>query len=84
MKVKYYLDETDQIEVDGHILSRLYLAENQNMVTMVKVYEKTNSLRIIADEEMVKLSPELYDDIVRGLLNPRNKNKAYYSEYSYY
>ena len=26
-KVKYYLDKTDQIEVDGHILSRLYLAE---------------------------------------------------------
>ena len=25
-KVKYYLDETDQIEVDGHTLSRLYLA----------------------------------------------------------
>lgn len=24
--VKYYLDETDQIEVDGHTLSRLYLA----------------------------------------------------------
>ena len=27
-KVKYYLDETDQIEVDGHTLSRLYLAEH--------------------------------------------------------
>lgn len=27
-KIKYYLDETDQIEVDGHTLSRLYLAEN--------------------------------------------------------
>lgn len=26
-KVNYYLDETDQIEVDGHTLSRLYLAE---------------------------------------------------------
>ena len=26
-KVEYYLDKTDQIEVDGHILSRLYLAE---------------------------------------------------------
>lgn len=26
-KVKYYLDETDQIEVDGHTISRLYLAE---------------------------------------------------------
>ena len=26
-RVKYYLDETDQIEVDGHTLSRLYLAE---------------------------------------------------------
>lgn len=26
-EVKYYLDETDQIEVDGHTLSRLYLAE---------------------------------------------------------
>lgn len=27
-KVKYHLDEADQIEVDGHTLSRLYLAEN--------------------------------------------------------
>lgn len=27
-KVKYYLDKTDQIEVDGHTLSRLYLAEH--------------------------------------------------------
>ena len=27
-KIKYYLDETDQIEVDGHTLSRLYLAES--------------------------------------------------------
>ena len=27
-KIKYYLDETDQIEVDGHTLSRLYLAED--------------------------------------------------------
>ena len=26
-KVNYYLDQTDQIEVDGHTLSRLYLAE---------------------------------------------------------
>lgn len=54
------------------------------MIAMVKVYEKIGTLRIIADEEMSKLSPEMYNDIVRGLLNPRNKNKAYYSEYSYY
>lgn len=26
-KIQYYLDETDQIEVDGHILSRLYVKE---------------------------------------------------------
>lgn len=55
-----------------------------DMAVMVKVYEKTDTLRIIADEEMSQLGPEMYDDIVRGLLNPRNKNKAYYSEYSYY
>ena len=55
-----------------------------DMIAMVKVYEKSGTLRIIADEEMSKLSPEIYDDIVSGLLNPRNKNKTYYSEYSYY
>lgn len=54
------------------------------MIAMVKVYEKSGTIRIIADEEMSKLSPEMYDDIVRGLLNPRNKNKVYYSEYSYH
>lgn len=27
-KIQYYLDETDQIEVDGHTLSRLYVKEN--------------------------------------------------------
>lgn len=55
-----------------------------DMIAMVKVYEKTGTIRVIADEEMSKLSPEMYNDIVRGLLNPRNKNKTYYSEYSYY
>ena len=59
-------------------------AYGMDMIAMVKVYEKTNALRIIADEEMSQLSPEMYDDIVRGLLNPRNKNKTYYSEYSYH
>lgn len=53
-----------------------------DMIAMVKVYEKIGTLRIIADEEMSKLSPEMYGDIVCGLLNPRNKNKTYYSEYS--
>ena len=45
---------------------------------------RNRTIRIIADEEMSKLSPEIHDDIVRGLLNPRNKDKTYYSEYSYY
>ena len=44
-KIKYYLDETDQIEVDGHTLSRLYLAEHHthaltvrhNMLFLVKI-----------------------------------------------
>ena len=54
------------------------------MIAMVKVYEKSGTIRVIADEEMVKLSPEMHDDIVCGLLNPRNKNKTYYSEYSYH
>lgn len=27
-KIQYYLDKTDQIEVDGHTLSRLYVKEN--------------------------------------------------------
>lgn len=52
------------------------------MIAMVKVYEKSGTIRIIADEEMSKLSSEMYVDIVRGLLNPRNKDKTYYSEYS--
>lgn len=44
-KVKYYLDETDQIEVDGHTLSRLYLAENPkpNSVSRYAVFGEDNS-----------------------------------------
>lgn len=50
-KVKYYLDETDQIEVDGHTLSRLYLAElypklESNKRTRYAIYGKDNSDRI--------------------------------------
>ena len=44
-KVKYYLDETDQIEVDGHTLSRLYLANvsiNKKYMSSYAVYGKDN------------------------------------------
>lgn len=30
-KINYYLDYSDQIEVDGHTLSRLYLSPNQSI-----------------------------------------------------
>lgn len=46
-KVKYYLDETDQIEVDGHTLSRLYLAENPKpgSVSHEAIFGEDNSNR---------------------------------------
>lgn len=37
-KIKYYLDETDQIEVDGHTLSRLYLAEHHPRLDKASQY----------------------------------------------
>lgn len=51
-KVKYYLDETDQIEVDGHTLSRLYLAEaipelESNKRTKYAIYGHDNSDRVL-------------------------------------
>lgn len=50
-KVKYYLDETDQIEVDGHTLSRLYVKENfeqihaRGRLTNYPVFGEDNSNR---------------------------------------
>ena len=45
-KVKYYLDETDQIEVDGHTLSRLYLAEdNPEIGGKFAIYDADNTNR---------------------------------------
>ena len=47
-KVKYYLDETDQIEVDGHTLSRLYLANdsiNKKYMSRYAVFGEDNSYR---------------------------------------
>lgn len=47
IKVKYYLDETDQIEVDGRTLSRLYLAENPkpDSVSHEAIFGEDNSNR---------------------------------------
>lgn len=47
-EVKYYLDETDQIEVDGHTLSRLYLAPgvvdtSDGILTRYAVYGEDNT-----------------------------------------
>ena len=47
-EVKYYLDETDQIEVDGHTLSRLYLAPgvvdtSDSILTRYAVYGEDNT-----------------------------------------
>lgn len=50
-KVKYHLDETDQIEVDGHTLSRLYLAEDypelEKNRTKFAIYGHDNSDRVL-------------------------------------
>ena len=52
-EVKYYLDETDQIEVDGHTLSRLYLAPDQSLSREFieslgfAIYGEDNSDRIL-------------------------------------
>ena len=47
-KVQYYLDETDQIEVDGHTLSRLYLAPgvsypSDSILSRYAVYGENNT-----------------------------------------
>lgn len=47
-KVQYYLDDTDQIEVDGHTLSRLYLAPgvvdtSDGILTRYAVYGEDNT-----------------------------------------
>lgn len=47
-KIQYYLDETDQIEVDGHTLSRLYLAPgvvdtSDGILTRYAVYGEDNT-----------------------------------------
>lgn len=44
---KYYLDETDQIEVDGHTLSRLYLAEP---IPGVREHEGLNAYAIFGED----------------------------------
>ena len=46
-KVKYYLDETDQIEVDGHTLSRLYLAEHHPRLDKASQYAVFGEIRFI-------------------------------------
>ena len=51
-KVNYYLDQTDQIKVDGHTLSRLYLAEpypelESNKRTRYAIYGHDNSDRTL-------------------------------------
>lgn len=47
-KVQYYLDKTDQIEVDGHTLSRLYLAPgvtypSDSILSRYAVYGENNT-----------------------------------------
>ena len=69
MKVKYYLDETDQIEVDGHTLSRLYLAENPkpDSVSHYAIFGEDNSNRQMGGyvESLDNLSHkiDMYGDI---------------------
>lgn len=46
-KVKYYLDETDQIKVDGRTLSRLYLAEP---IEGVREQEGLNAYAIFGED----------------------------------
>lgn len=67
-KVKYYLDETDQIEVDGHTLSRLYLAEDNPRINgKFAIYGADNASREMGGyvENVGSLSTKLdnYDDI---------------------
>ena len=55
-KVQYYLDETDQIEVDGHTLSRLYLAPDvaypsDSILSRYAVYGEDNT-----NKYMVKIT----------------------------
>lgn len=46
-EVQYYLDKTDQIEVDGHTLSRLYLAEP---IPGVREHEGLNKYAIFGED----------------------------------
>ena len=72
-KIQYYLDETDQIEVDGHILSRLYVKENfeqhkaRGRLTNYPVFGEDNSNRKLGGyvESLDNLSNKIdsYDDI---------------------
>ena len=72
-EVKYYLDETDQIEVDGHTLSRLYLAPDQSLSREFieslgfAIYGEDNSDRILGGhvESLKNLSTnaDLYNTV---------------------
>ena len=73
-KVIYYLDETDQIEVDGHTLSRLYLAEHNprldkasHKASQYAVFGEDNSDRKMGGyiESLDQISDKFtaYDDV---------------------
>lgn len=69
-KIKYYLDETDQIEVDGHTLSRLYLAEHHprlDKASQYAVFGEDNSGRKMGGyiESLDQISDNFteYDDV---------------------
>lgn len=65
MKVKYYLDKTDQIKVDGHTLSRLYLAENPkpDSVSHYAIFGEDNSNRQMGGyvESLDNISSDMTD-----------------------
>lgn len=81
-KVKYYLDETDQIEVDGHTLSRLYLAENPkpNSISHEAIFGEDNSNREMGGyiESLANISSDMtgsgYFAWVRQQLPKTEKN----------
>lgn len=72
-KIQYYLDKTDQIEVDGHTLSRLYVKENfeqhqaRGRLTNYPVFGEDNSNRRLGGyvESIDNLSDKIdsYEDI---------------------
>lgn len=69
-KIKYYLDETDQIEVDGHTLSRLYLAEHHprlDKASQYAVFGEDNADRKMGGyiESLDQISDKFtaYDDV---------------------